>query len=145
ALSRERSITHKRGQGYVRARCAERMARAPARPDLDRDGRHRLDSKLGRPDRGDSQGRCYLDSTGSETLARRYAEYRHDAHRDTGTAQWQSRGVDGEGHRGTIPQVILALPELQENFFLPFRTCRSKTQSQRLQSVDCREGPPIDD
>src|SRR5882762_9132848 len=40
---------------------------------------------------------------------RRYAKCSDDAPCDTGTAQWQSRGVDGKGHRRTIPQVIVAL------------------------------------
>jgi hypothetical protein len=34
---------------------------------------------------------------GAKPLARRDPKYSDDAHRNTGTAQWQSRGVDGEG------------------------------------------------
>src|SRR5467141_2542213 len=46
--------------------------------DLDRHRRHGLDSAVGRADRGDWKGRCYLDSSVSETLARRYAKYSDD-------------------------------------------------------------------
>jgi len=46
------------------------MAYTPVRSDFDRDRWSGLDSAVGKPNRGDSKGRCYLDSTGSETLAR---------------------------------------------------------------------------
>src|SRR5262249_26956841 len=77
-------------------------------------GRHRLDSAVGKPDRGDSKGRCCLDSGWGEALARRYTKYIDDAHRNTGTAKRQSRRVDGESDRRAIPQVISVLPERQE-------------------------------
>jgi len=108
-LLRARSIAHNRRKSYVPARRAECMAYAPPRSDLDRNGWHGLDSAMGRSDRGDSKGRCYLDSSGSETLARRYAKYSDDAPCNTGTAQWQSCGVDGKGDRRAIPQMIVAL------------------------------------
>src|SRR5437667_6474631 len=73
---------HKRREGYVRARRAECTAHARARSDLDRHRRHGLDSAVGRPDRGDPKGGYYLDSSGSETLARRYAKYSDDTHRN---------------------------------------------------------------
>jgi quercetin dioxygenase-like cupin family protein len=46
---------------------------------------------------------------GVKHLARRYAKYSRDAHRHPGTAQWQSRRVDGKGHRRAIPQMIVVL------------------------------------
>jgi len=82
---------------------AECMAYTPARSNLDRDGRDGLDSAVGRTNRGDSKRGCHLDSSGGETLARRNTKHGDDAHCNTGTAQWQSRGVDGEGHRRAIP------------------------------------------
>ena len=36
-------------------------------------------------------------AAGGEALIRRGPDYIHDAHRHTGTAQWQARGLDGEG------------------------------------------------
>ncbi len=35
-------------------------------------------------------------------------KYSDDPHRNTGRTQWQSRGVDGEGQRRAIPEVITA-------------------------------------
>src|SRR5262249_21840225 len=90
------------------------MAYASLRSNPDRDGGYRLDSAVGKPDRGDSNGRCCLDSGWGEALARRYFKYIDDAHRNTGTAKRQSRRVDGEGNRRAIPQVITVLPKRQE-------------------------------
>jgi len=97
--------------GKLRSRpVRERMAYASVRSNPDRDGRHRLDSAVGKPDRGDSKGRCCLDSGWGEALARRDTKYIDDAHRNIGTAKRQSRRVDGEGKRRAIPQVITVLP-----------------------------------
>ena len=80
----------------------------PLGQTFDHHGRHGLDSTVGRPDPRDSKGRCRLDSGGSETLARRYTKFGDDPHRNTGTAQRQSRRVVGKGHRRPIPQMIVA-------------------------------------
>src|SRR5882724_1005577 len=91
---------------YRGGRRAKRLAYAPVRSNLDRDGGHRLDSAVGRTDRGNSKRRCHLDSGGGEALARRDTKYSDDPHRNTGRAQWQSCGMDGAGDRRAIPQVI---------------------------------------
>jgi NAD(P)-dependent dehydrogenase (short-subunit alcohol dehydrogenase family) len=109
-VSCTRSIAHERRESYTRTRSAERMAYTPFRSNLDRDGRDGLDSAVGRTNRGNSKRRRYLDSSGSETLARRNTKHRNDAHCDTGTTQWESRGMDGEGDRRAIPQMIKASP-----------------------------------
>jgi len=90
----------------VRARREERMAHSPLRSDLDRDRGYGLDSAVGRSSRGDSRRGHHLDSTGSETLARRNPQYGDDPHRNTGRTQWQSRELDGESQRQAIWQVI---------------------------------------
>ncbi|MEH2451005.1 hypothetical protein [Nostoc sp.] len=36
-------------------------------------------------------------------MARCHANHGYDAHRDSGTARRQDRGLDGEGQRRTIP------------------------------------------
>ena len=108
ALSCGRSIAHKRRESYVRTRSAERMAYTPFRSNLDRDRRDGLGSGVGRTNRGDSKRGCYLDSTGSQTLARRNTNHGDDAHCNTGTTQWQSRGVDRESDRRAISQVTIA-------------------------------------
>ena len=109
------------------------MAYTPARSDLDCDGRHGLDSAVGRPDRGDPKGRCYLDSSGSETLARRRTKYSDDSHRNPGTARWQSRGVDGEGYRRAIPP----LAQSSKEYFL-------STYLRRLDPTVCESWPHDD-
>src|SRR5712692_3853694 len=114
AVSCSRSTAHHWRESYVRGRCAERLAYASVRSNLDRDGGHRLDSAVGRTDRGNSKRRRYLDSGGSEALAWRYPQFSDDAHRNTGRAQRQSRGMDGAGNRRAIPQVIHSSPERQE-------------------------------
>ena len=48
-----RSVTRHRREGDVRDRRPDSMAHPPTRPDTDHHGRHRLDSAMGRPDRGD--------------------------------------------------------------------------------------------
>jgi hypothetical protein len=76
----------------------------------DRDGRNGLGSAVGRTHPGNSKRRCRSDPSGSETPARRNTNHADDAHCNTGTTQWQSRGVDGEGEQRAIPQVIIASP-----------------------------------
>ena len=71
----------------------------PLGQTLDRDGRLRLASALGRPDRGDPARRRGLVPAGREALARRHGDHGHDAHRHSGEARRQGRRLDGEGQR----------------------------------------------
>ncbi len=59
----------------------------------------------GGPDRGDPARRCGLVLAGREALARRYANYGHDAHRHSGEERRQGGGLDGTCHRRAIPEV----------------------------------------
>ena len=93
-------------QRHVRAGCSYCMAHASARSDADRDGRLRSGPARGRSDRGDSAGRRGLVRAWRETLARRDGHHGDDAHRHSGEARRQGRGLDGEGQRRTIPGLI---------------------------------------
>jgi len=45
---------------------------------------------VGRLDPGNPKGRCCLDSTGSETLARRYGEHEYDSYCYSGKSEWKT-------------------------------------------------------
>src|SRR5205823_4899284 len=80
------------------------MAYASSGTDPDCGVRNRPSAAVGRTDRGDSAGRRGLILTRREALAWRLADDRHDAHRDSGAARRQGRGVDGKSQRRAIPR-----------------------------------------
>ena len=61
-----------------------------------------LAQREGGPIEDDSVRRRHLVPARRKALARRYGHHRPDAHRHSGTAQWQDRGVDGKGQRRAI-------------------------------------------
>src|SRR3989442_9974427 len=102
-LSGARSGARGGCQRHVRAGRPHGVAYASPGADSDCRVRSRPGAAVGGTDRGDSAGRRDLVLTRREALAWRLAHDRHDAHRDSGAAQRQSRGVDGKGQRRTIP------------------------------------------
>ena len=104
AVRGARTGARSRRQRHVRAGRPHRLAYASARPDLDRHVRPRLGAALGRPDRGNPARRRRLVSARREALARRRADDGDDAYRHSGSAQRQSRRLDGKGQRRAIPE-----------------------------------------
>ena len=100
------------GSVYLRARRTHGVAHASARSDSHHHGRSRMGADRRRTDRGNSAGRRGVVSSGRETLARRNADYRHDAYRGAGISERQECGLAGEGQRRAISEMISRLLEV---------------------------------
>src|SRR5207245_9176382 len=111
----QRPVTRVRRPRDVRARRSNDVAHPPAGPDPDRHGRIGMGSAMGRGSRRDPARRCCPDPAEPEALAWSHGDHRHDAHRHSGAARREGRGVDGTGQRRTIsgalkmPHVIVKL------------------------------------
>ena len=91
----------------VRARLTGRdVIPPPSGYPPDRDRWRWPDTGMGRPDRGDPDGRRDLVPATGKTLARSLTHHRHDAYRHYGNNQREKRGMDGKGHRRAIPRQI---------------------------------------
>src|SRR5882724_5675089 len=89
-------------QRDIRARCPHGMAHAPARADINCHVRLRLDTVLGRGQRGNPARRYDLVPARQEALAWRNADDGDDAYRHRGKARRQDRRLDGKSRRRTI-------------------------------------------
>src|SRR2546430_3076355 len=111
----ERPVTRVWRPRDLRARRSNGVAHPPAGPDPDRHGRIGMGSAMGRGSRRHAARRCCPDPAGPEALAWSHGDHRHDAHRHSGAARREGRGVDGTGQRRTIsgalkmPHVIVKL------------------------------------
>ena len=141
-LRRAGSRTRIGRKRYVRARCADGLAHASARPDVDRHLGGRKGAAMGRTDRGHQAWGCRLVSAGREALARRVADDRHDAYRYPREARRQSRRLAGARHGGAVQRLIArAGEERQEHFHGPSRQIRPG-HARRVAEV---EGPSVND
>jgi len=71
-----------------------------------------MGAKRGWTESGNPAGRCGLVSAEGKALARCDTDNGHDAHSDSGGAQWQGRRVDGKSNRRTVSryaQYVLTL------------------------------------
>jgi hypothetical protein len=87
-----------RRERHIRARRPDGLAHAPAGPDADRDVRGRSRPAMGWTGGRDSSGRRHLVPARREALAWRSADDGDDAHRDSGEARWEARGLAGARH-----------------------------------------------
>ena len=101
--SRPLPRARRRGERHLRARRADGVAHASARPDADRHRGAGLDPARGRAGRGDPTRRRRVVRAGGKALARRDRDQRHDAYRDTGAARRQGGRLAGAGGGRGLP------------------------------------------
>ena len=108
-----------RCERHLRAGRPDGMAYPSARSDIDCHRRLRLGAARRRRGRGNPAWRCGLVPAWREALARRDPDDGNDAYRHSGSAERQSRRMDGKGQRPAIPGLTTLTIEFARTRTMP--------------------------